>query len=74
MSKFKLKRGFSPLHAFMSSKGKYVASCSSCKYFFKVPKELEEYCHNPNVTEFDMQRVGERVFCTFWNILDERGK
>jgi hypothetical protein len=71
MGEFKLKRGFTPLRKVMSDKGKFVASCDSCKFFFREDGE-EEYCHNPNVTKFDMQEVGNRIFCTFWSVLDKK--
>ena len=72
MSKYNFKQGFGQLRKILSEKGRYVADCNSCKFFYKDNEGEEEYCHNSNVTKFDMQNVGERIFCTFWSVLDKK--
>ena len=64
----KVKKGFGGLNKHLEGKGKYVASCNSCNYFYQLKGEPEEICHNTNVTKFDMAYDEEknRVYCTYW--------
>jgi hypothetical protein len=67
MKKGFMRRGYSPLNKQMENKGRFIASCDSCTYFYSEELGVPEYCHNMGVTKFDMAETEEgRIYCTYW--------
>jgi hypothetical protein len=66
--KGKIKRGFSALSKNIETKGRWIADCRSCEYFYADKGKTEEYCHNKSVSKFDMcyDDDNHRTFCTYW--------
>ena len=70
----KFKRGYEVFHEQVDNSRNRVnfANCFSCKYFYEDFGDHEELCQNSEVLRFDVCRVGNRVFCSFWKGVWER--
>lgn len=61
------QRGYKVLSKQLESKGKFVADCRSCDYWYAPRGSEIECCNNQGVTQFDMaERESGAEYCTFW--------
>jgi hypothetical protein len=64
----KIQRGFKHVRKMAMEKAKYIAQCDSCRSFYADSPNEDDYCHNPNVTDYDMvYEENGRVYCGYWN-------
>lgn len=65
--------GFSSISA-RAKKGKYLASCFNCKYFYQDKGDSEELCQNQNVLEYDMIKTPTSIYCNYWELFEGEKK
>jgi hypothetical protein len=62
-----MKRGFDGIRKRAAEIGNYIADCNLCTSYYSDKIGEPEYCHNKNVTKFDIVNTeGGRTYCTLW--------
>jgi hypothetical protein len=69
-----MKRGYKSLDSQMENRGRFIACCDSCTFFYTRDSSPES-CKNGGVTKFDMVITAEgRTYCTYWKSVGTKEK
>jgi hypothetical protein len=63
-----ITRGFDGVIKNSASKRRFIATCDSCKFFYSERGAEDEFCHNGNVTDYDMVYTEDRTYCGYWEL------
>lgn len=63
-----INRGFVHVRDYLEWNKKYLARCENCRYYRKGK------CHNSNVTDYDINIDGDRIWCIFWEVYKSKTK